>query len=105
MSEMVFILADSILTRKIANSYPNRLNFFFKPRRNLRRTRILRLETLDDNLTGRKLLPELSFFESFLRFFNKLLTPNSVYDGIKRLDMSSTHGVLHLCEISVYLRR
>ena len=54
--------------RKIANSYPNRLNFFFKPRRNLRRTRILRLETLDDKLTCQKSLPELPFFNVFYEF-------------------------------------
>jgi len=34
--------------RKITNSQPNRLNFFFKPRQNLRRTRILKLKSLDD---------------------------------------------------------
>ena len=90
--------------RKIANFYPNRLNFFFKPRRNLRRTRISRLENLDDKWTCRKSSPELSFLAVFLRFFNKLLSPNSVYECIKLLDMSSTHGVLHLYGISVYLR-
>lgn len=53
---------------KIANSQPNRLNFFFKPRQNLRRTRISRLESLPDKLTCRKSLPALSFFAVFRRF-------------------------------------
>ena len=31
-----------------------------------------------------------------------MLSPVSVYECIKLLDMSSTHKVLHLCGISVY---
>lgn len=43
--------------REIAVSRPNGTNFFFKLRRNLRRTRKLGLETLDDKLTSPKSLP------------------------------------------------
>jgi hypothetical protein len=54
--------------RKITNSQPNRLNFFFKPRQNLRRTRILKLKSLDDKWTCRISTPDLSFFAVFRRF-------------------------------------
>ena len=53
---------------KIAISQPNRLNFFFKPRQNLRRTRISRLKSLNDKLTCRISTPDLSFFAVFCRF-------------------------------------
>ena len=59
--------ATVFVHRKIANFYPNRLNFFFKPRRNLRRTRISRLEIYQNMLTGGKSLPYMSFFDDFLQ--------------------------------------
>ena len=53
---------------KIGNFWPNRLNFFFKRRQNLRRSRISRLESLDDKSICRKSLAEMSVFAVFRRF-------------------------------------
>ena len=51
-----------------------------------------------------KIVTGIVDFRLFLRIFNKILSPNSVYGDAKLLDMSRAHRVLHLCGISVYQR-
>ena len=50
-----------------------------------------------------KIATGIVVFRRFLYNFNRMLSPETVYRGIKLLDMSRTQRVLHLCGISVYL--